>query len=129
MNIPILDSLFRISVFENKLHFLLYDSKYLYYSVQDFENITRYHKHENPSIEFNDIANLIEFLIEKIFKSEDKNRQIYQENNSFVFENFVNIIKIKWRFECDVITDYKLIYLVQSLFIKPLLNTILVIFK
>lgn len=122
------DVLFRVSIFKDKFYFLLFDHRLLYYCAQEFENITKYHKKENPSIEFTDIRTLIDFLVEKIFKSEEEGRKIIQEMNSFLFENFVNIIKVKWRFECDIIQleDKSVYNTCQALFIKPLLNTLLV---
>jgi len=120
--------LFRTNLFDDKFHFLLYDFNCLYYSVQEFENISKYHLHENPSIEFKDIRTLIEFIVEKILKADEENRTITKEDNSFIFENFVNIIKVKWRFECDIlkIDSPKYHHFTQTLFIEPLLNTLLV---
>ena len=122
--------LFRTNIFDDKFHFLLYDFCSLYYSNQEFDNISKYHLHENPSIEFKDTLTLIEFIQEKILKVDDENRTILQEDNSFIFENFVNIIKVKWRFECDIthINTPKVSDIIQNLFVKPLLNTLLVNF-
>lgn len=118
---------YRVCVVDKYLYFLLYDFKSLYYSMQSFDEIQKLNQELNPSLEFNDVENLINFLIESILKIENHlSISLSCDNDSIEinFEVLYNIIKVKWSFNCEILdlnieNNY---ILLQDLFVKPIIN-------
>jgi hypothetical protein len=119
--------LFRCCRNESKLNFLLYDFKDIYFSQTDFPEVFKLNKKLNTSLEFSDIHSLLNFVFENIIKKE-KDLSITKNVDKFEFEVLVDIVKVKWIFECQRIKleDSVEVYeIIQDLFVKPLINVLL----
>ncbi len=92
--------LYRCCKYETFLCFLLYDFKNIWLCQQPLPQVLKLNKEVNPSLEFNDINVLINFILDSIIRVES-DLTIYQENNFFHFEVLVDIIKVKWIFQCE----------------------------
>lgn len=105
-----------------KLYFMIYDFQNLFFCCQTIEEVLNYNIKHNSSLEFKDTQALIDFLLENVIKPEN-NLFITQDGNNFNFEILVNIIKVKWAFNCEKIDSSSLI---QDLFANPMLNLLFV---
>jgi len=93
---------------DNTLNFLLYDFNNLFFCIQTQEEIETIIQKENSSIEFTGKKEIIDFIVDNLFRSE-KNTTIVRSkyflltegHNTFLFENLVDIVKIRWRFDCQ----------------------------
>jgi hypothetical protein len=119
--------LYRCVFTENTLYFLLYDFSTLFFSQQTIEEILKYNKLTNPSLEFADRNALVTFLIGDIMKAES-GLQITQKKNTINFEVLVDIIRVKWDFDCEILEESGNCEFIQNLFARPLLNIVLVSF-
>jgi hypothetical protein len=106
------------------LCFLLYDFKDLYFSQTEYSKVQELNKELNMSLEFNDINSLLNFLFEHVIKKE-KDLSIVKEGNKFEFEVLVDIIKVKWLFNCHKLPIDSVYEIIQELFVKPMLNVML----
>ena len=59
-------SLFKFFYFDEKLYFALFDNKSIFYSIIPREDVLKINKDLNPSLEFNDVFSLINFLKENL---------------------------------------------------------------
>jgi hypothetical protein len=100
--------LYRCTVSDGYLYFLLYDFQKLYMSKQTYIEMSDMNRALNPSLELNsgDVSTLIKFLTENIIKAEE-NLTILKEGNRFVFEIILNILKVRWEFITEIIDDVK----------------------
>ena len=120
--------LFRFIYKSATLNFLLYDYKSLYYCSHSNEEILSITKSLNPSLEYDSLLSLVILLKDNLVSSEGLSiTKITNENKTiFTFESLVNILSIKYKFECEIIDDSDL---VQSLFAKPMNNIMIAISK
>src|SRR5690242_13184956 len=94
--------LFRCCKYDSTLSFLMYDFKHLYFSQQSFPQVQKLNQEINPSLEFNDIHTLINFLLDNVIKIENGLLiTLEQENNTINFDILVDIVKVRWRFNCE----------------------------
>lgn len=106
------------------LCFLLYDFKDLYFSQAEFSKVQELNKELNHSLEFNDINSLLNFLFDHVIRK-DRDLTLTREGNKFEFEVLVDIIKVKWVFNCHKLPIDAIYEIIQELFIKPMLNVML----
>lgn len=111
-----LNILYRCCKFDTELFFLFFDFENLFFSHQNIDYITKLNKELNSSLEFDLSENLLDFLIENLFKNDDA-LIVTKVVNVLKFEKLIDIIKVKWQFDCIELREREII---SSLFIKPL---------
>jgi hypothetical protein len=114
--------LYRCVKNESGLNFIVYDFEKMYICQQDFNRISSLNKELNPSLEFEEIESLLNFLLENLLKSEKQIHITRNEERVYCFEVLVEIVNLKWLFECKEINCLDCTYLIQDLFAKPLLG-------
>lgn len=120
--------LFRFIYKSSSLNFLLYDYKSMYYCSHSNDEILSITKSLNPSLEYDSLLSLVILLKDNLVSSDGLSITKSTNDNKtiFTFESLVNILSIKYKFECEIIDDSDL---VQSLFAKPMNNIMLAISK
>ena len=102
-------ALFKFFYFDEKLYFTLFDYKCIFYSIIPKEEVLKINEDLNPSLEFNDVSALMNFLKENlIVKSKAisirHKEKIYEKKksviNEFYFNSKVDILSIKWTVRC-----------------------------
>jgi hypothetical protein len=104
--------LFRCSMYNDHLYFLLYDFEKLYTGMQAFEDISKLNSFLNPSLEIENgnTNNLILFILENVIRAEDS-LTIIKQDGKVMFEIIINILKVRWEFNITVLEEVRFIYL------------------
>jgi len=76
--------LYKCIYVETTLHFLLYDFNNLFFCIQTQEEIENIIKKDNSSIEFTGKKEIIDFIVDNLFRSE-KNTTIVRSKNIKIY--------------------------------------------
>ncbi len=127
-------ALFKFFYFDEKLYFALFDYKCLYYSITPQEEVLKMNAELNPSLEFNDVYSLMNFLKENLIVQSRAISIKYRERNNekkkstiyeFNFFSKVDILSIKWCVKCMKMDMEYVEELSQLIFIYPMHNLLL----
>lgn len=110
--------LFRVIYLQENLFFLFWNfSGNLAIGRQSQKEIQDLNKKINPALEFSEISALISFLQENLFslkhnsfifknlEKHDQNKNRNNLQNTFNFESFIDIVKVKWEIPTFEISD------------------------
>ena len=98
--------IFRYVFKYSNFYFLSYDMNLnSYLGIQNEKEMIGLNFNLNPSLEFNDINNLIEFLQNKLFSS-SKDFNVHKDlKNKYYVESLIDIIKVNWEISTIQIDD------------------------